>query len=80
MDQALKAALLKLSTALPEVFRPEGLRARERIHLDSTEWFHQEEETPYIQIIQNALWEDRKIRLTYRLAFDAQVQHLVLGH
>lgn len=77
MDQDLKAALLKLSAALPDVFRPEGMRAKERIHLDSSEWFYKEEKTPHIQTIQRALWENRKLNLTYRLAFDAQVKHLV---
>ena len=77
VDQDLKAALLKLSAALPDVFRPEGARAQKRIHLDSSVWFHQEEHTPHLHTIQRALWEDRKLRLTYRLAFDAQVEHLV---
>ena len=76
VDQDLKAALLKLSAALPDVFRPESARAQKRIHLDSSVWFHQEEHTPHIHTIQRALWEDRKLRLTYRLAFDAQVEHL----
>jgi len=77
VGQDLKAALLKLSAALPDAFRPEGARAQKRIYLDSSVWFHQEEHTPYIHTIQRALWEDRKLRLTYRLAFDAQVEHLV---
>ena len=77
VDQDLKAALLKLSAALPDVFRPEGARAQKRIHLDSSVWFHREEHKPHIHTIQRALWEDRKLRLTYRLAFDAQVEHLV---
>ena len=77
VDQDLKAALLKLSATLPDVFRPEGARAQKWIYLDSSVWFHQEEHTPHIHTIQRALWEDRKLRLTYRLAFDAQVEHLV---
>jgi predicted DNA-binding transcriptional regulator YafY len=63
LDQDLKAALLK--------------RAQERIHLDSTEWFHQEDQSPHIQTVQYALWEERKLRLIYRLPFDARVQHVV---
>lgn len=77
VDQDLKAALMKLSAALPDVFRPERIRVQEKIHLDFSEWFHQEEQTPHIHTIQHALWEDRKLKLIYRLAFDAQVQHLV---
>jgi predicted DNA-binding transcriptional regulator YafY len=77
VDQDLKAALMKLSAALPEVYRPEGLRARQRIHLDSSAWFQEERRSPHIHTIQRALWEDRKLRLTYRLLFDAQVEHII---
>jgi predicted DNA-binding transcriptional regulator YafY len=77
VDQDLKTALLKLSAALPEVFRPEGIRVRQRIHLDSTPWFHQEVQVPHMHTIQGALWQDRKLNLTYRLAFDAHVEHIV---
>lgn len=77
VDQDLKTALLKLSAALPEVFRPEGIRVRQRIHLDSTPWFHQEVQVPHMHTVQGALWQDRKLNLTYQLAFDAHVEHIV---
>jgi predicted DNA-binding transcriptional regulator YafY len=77
VDQDLKAALLKLSASLPDIFRPEGIRAQQRIHLDASGWFHQPGSTQHIRTSQQALWEDRKIDLTYHLAFDAQVEHLV---
>jgi predicted DNA-binding transcriptional regulator YafY len=77
VDQDLKAALLKLSAALPEVYRPEGIRVRQRIHLDPTAWFHQEIQVPHMHTIQQGLFQDQKLKLTYRLAFDAQVEHIV---
>lgn len=77
VDQDLKAALLKLSAALPEIYRPEGIRVRQRIHLDSTPWFHQEVQAPHMHTILQGLWQDRKLKLTYRLAFDAHVEHIV---
>lgn len=77
VDQDLKAALLKLSAALPDTFRPEGARAQQRIHLDSSAWFQPEQLTPHLGTIQRALWDDRCLDLTYRLAFDAQVDHLI---
>ena len=70
-------ALLNLSTSLPDFLRSEGARTQKRIHLDSSVWFHQEEHTPYIHTFQLVLREDRKLKYTYRLAFDAQVEHLV---
>lgn len=77
VDQDLRAALLKLSAALPEVTRPEGVRARQRIHLDSKAWFHQEKQPAHIDSILQGLWQDRKIKLTYQLAFGAQAEHRV---
>ena len=77
VDQDLQAALLKLSAALPEVFRYEGIRVRERIHLDSTAWIEPEQSTPHLHTIQRGLWEDRKLELTYQLPFGAQVKHLI---
>ena len=77
VDQDLRAALLKVSAALPEILRPEGSRARARIHLDSSPPFQQEQVTTHLATLQRALWADRCLELTYRLAFGAQVQHLV---
>jgi predicted DNA-binding transcriptional regulator YafY len=77
VDQDLKAALLKLSAALPEVFQPEGTHVQQRIHLDSTPWFHQVEQSPNIHTIQKALWGNSKLKLTYRLGFEAQVENYV---
>jgi predicted DNA-binding transcriptional regulator YafY len=77
VDQDLRAALLKISAALPEILRPEGSRAQARIHLDSSPWIQPEQATPHLATLQHALWADRCLELTYRLAFGAQVQHLV---
>jgi len=77
VDRDLKAALLKLSAAIPDNFRPEGTRAQQRIHLDSSAWFQPDQLTPHLGTIQRALWDDRCLDLTYRLAFGAQVNHLV---
>jgi predicted DNA-binding transcriptional regulator YafY len=77
VDQDLRAALLKISAALPEILRPEGSRAQARIHLDSSAWIQPEQATPHLATLQHALWADRCLELTYRLAFGAQVQHLV---
>ena len=77
VDQDLRAALLKLSAAVPEFLQPEGSRARARVHLDSSAWFQSEQPTPHLGTIQRALWTDHCLHLTYRLAIDAQADHLV---
>jgi predicted DNA-binding transcriptional regulator YafY len=77
VSRELKAALLKLSAALPTIRRHDEERVRQRIHLDSVEWFHAKEPVPYLQTIQEALWQDRRLYLTYHLPFETQVERLV---
>jgi predicted DNA-binding transcriptional regulator YafY len=77
VDQELKAALLKLSASLPDSRRGDEERARQRIHLDSVGWFETGEPVPHLHTIHQALWQDLKLRLTYRLRFDVQAEWLV---
>jgi predicted DNA-binding transcriptional regulator YafY len=77
VTQELKAALLKLSAAMPASQRGEEERSRQRIHLDSSWWFQAEEAVPCLPPIQQALWQDRKLRLTYRADFGTRVQQIV---
>jgi predicted DNA-binding transcriptional regulator YafY len=69
VGQELKGALLKLSAALPDSRRSEELRARQRIHLDSSWWFQSEQAVPHLVTLQKALWADRKLRIATRLDF-----------
>ena len=64
LSKALDDALLKLSAALPAAQRHGAEQVRQRIHLDTTE--SQGEETmSHLQTIQEAIWQDRKLVLTY---------------
>jgi predicted DNA-binding transcriptional regulator YafY len=74
VSQELKAALLKLSAALPASQRGEEESSRQRIYLDSSWWFQPEEAAPCLAAIQQAVWQDRKLRLTYRADFGTLVQ------
>lgn len=77
VSQELKAALLKLSAALPAALRQDEERVRQRIHLDAAWWFQAEESVPHLPTIHQAVWQDRQLYLTYRLPFGAQLEHLV---
>jgi len=65
VGQELKAALLKLSAALPAERRRDEAWVRQRIHLDWTGW-QAEEPVPHLQTIQRAVWADRRLWLVYR--------------
>lgn len=81
VTQELKAALLKLSAALPAARRRDEERIRQRIHLDSTWWFQAEEPLPHLQTIYRAMWDDRLVQVTLRLKFgsllDTQADRLI---
>lgn len=77
LDQDLKTALLKLSAALPDLFRQEGLNTRDKINLDPSTWSQQADSIPYLDTIQKGLSGGLKLELTYQLAFGAQIQLLV---
>lgn len=76
----LKTALLKLSAALPAARRHDEPWVRQRIHLDWSGWTPVAEPAPYLQVIQRAVWEDRRLTLHYWLeggAYRAQVERQV---
>ena len=77
MSQELKAALRKLSAALPDSRRRDEGRVRQRFHLDSIWWHQVEESVPHLQTVHQAVWQDRKLHLTYRLPLAIEVNQLV---
>jgi len=74
VDGELKAALLKLSAALPATRRSDEALARQRIHLDSVGWFESQEPVPHLHTCQQAVWEDRELQVTYQLPWEAQAE------
>jgi predicted DNA-binding transcriptional regulator YafY len=78
VSQEIRTALLKLSAALPDAQRDAEARTRQRILLDSTAWwFQQESATPHLQTLHRAVWQDRMLHLTYRLPFEGQITRTV---
>jgi predicted DNA-binding transcriptional regulator YafY len=75
--QELKTALLKLSAALPASQQDKEMQVRQRIHLDSSWWFQSEEPTPFLPELHQAVWEDRKLLLTYKLRFRGELERII---
>lgn len=65
-DKASEAAMLKLTAALPAPFQRDAELVRQRIHLDPAAWFQPAEPVPHLPLIQEAIWQERRLRLTYR--------------
>lgn len=66
VGQALKAALLKLNAAMPQSGRVNQAQIQARIHLDATWWFQDQEPTPHLDILKQAVWGDRMVHITYQ--------------
>jgi predicted DNA-binding transcriptional regulator YafY len=73
---ALEAALLKLLAALPSAHRRDAERARQRVYLDASVWTYTEA-TPHLAVIQEAVWSDRRLRLSYRKAGGEVAEYVV---
>ena len=66
-DEAdLRQALRKLLTALPAPQRPAAQAARDRTVVDARGWHQRDEATPALGEIREAVWQTRRLRLTYR--------------
>lgn len=77
VDRDLKAALLKLSAALPDTRRSAEARARQRIHLDSSWWFQADEAVPFLKTLQQAVWNDRLVQMKFFSFFGRKVEQTV---
>ena len=78
LDKAATAALIKLLAALPSVHRRDAECVRQRIHVDGAGW-HQagEEGVPFLPVLQEAVWEERQVRLSYQRGDGTGVERLV---
>jgi predicted DNA-binding transcriptional regulator YafY len=71
------AAQLKLLAALPTELRNRAEQIRQRFHLDTPTWFRGDEPTEHLATIADAVWEQRRVRMTYRRWGDQTVEREV---
>lgn len=65
LDAASGVAMTKLLAALPANARRDAELARERVLVDHTDWWDTREASPWIPTLQQALWDERWVRLEY---------------
>src|SRR5690606_35676351 len=58
--------MLKLMAALPYQQRTEAQRMRQRFHIDPQNWFQVVELSPFLPLLQQAVWEDSVITVNYQ--------------
>lgn len=72
--QELNSALLKLSASLSPGQRRDEERTRQRLHLDAVSWSDSAEPAPFLQLVHQAVWHDRRLKLSYRTFFDTVIE------
>lgn len=66
LEEAAEAARLKLLAALPAVARQNAEAARQRLYIDPTGWRQRGESAPLLARVQDAVWQNRVLRMEYR--------------
>lgn len=77
VGQDLKAAMLKLNAALPGARGEDQQAARRRIHLDASWWGQSGQTGPYLQVVQRAMWDERRLRIVTRTQFGIEIEQEV---
>ncbi len=66
LGSAVSAAHAKVSAALPAPLREQSQHIAQRFHLDAPTWFRRLEESEHLAAVARAVWEQRRVRVTYR--------------
>ncbi len=66
MGQATESTLLKLFAALPHTHRQSVDYIRQRIYIDPHWWWQEQQPLPFLDALQQAVYEDHRIRVTYQ--------------
>lgn len=65
---ASETALDKLLAALPSIYRRDAEYVRQRIHVDTRGAQRMEENVSFLPILQEAVWQERRLYLRYHLS------------
>jgi predicted DNA-binding transcriptional regulator YafY len=74
LGRAVEDTLLKIFAALPFAHRTDVERMRQRFHIDPANWFQVVEPSPFLALLQQAVWEDRLVSVTYQPVEDGLSQ------
>lgn len=66
LGQVVAAARLKLLAALPVELRARAGRIASRFHLDAPSWYHDQDDTPHLAAVAEAVWTGQALRIRYR--------------
>ena len=74
MARAAKDSLLNLFNTLPAPHQQEVERMRQRFHIDPAGWFSVGEDAEMLRLLQDAVWGDYQIEMTYHaIGYDPRI-------
>ena len=79
LEKAADGALLKLLASVPSTFREGAERARQRIYIDVSGWSKREEAVPFLPVLQEALWLERKLKISYERGENSELVERIIG-
>ncbi len=77
LHHASESVFIKLLAALPSMHRRDAEFARQRIYIDTAGWFDAKDTVPLLIPLQEAIWQERKLHLTYQRGDDVIVERVV---
>jgi predicted DNA-binding transcriptional regulator YafY len=77
LGKAAEAAFIKLFAAVPPAMRRDAESASQRIYVDGAGWNQSEESVPFLPLLQEAVWTERKLRFKYQRGDDCEVEREV---
>jgi len=77
LGKAAEAAFIKLFATVPSATRHDAESASQRIYVDVTGWNRSEESVPLLPLLQEAVWQERKLKFKYQRGDDCDVERVV---
>lgn len=77
LSEVVASAELKLLAALPPEPRSHASRMRERFLLDVPGWYRDADDVPHLSEVAEAVWAQRRLRMTYRRWGKQDVERVV---
>jgi predicted DNA-binding transcriptional regulator YafY len=78
LRQASETALIKLLASLPgERSRHDAAFMRQRIHIDGAGWQQEPELVEWLPLVQEALWQERKLHISYQRGDGTTAERIV---
>ncbi len=65
LSSAADRAMVKLLASLPTAQRHGAAVMRERLHIDVESWWTRSEQTPWLRLVQEAVWLERMLEIRY---------------